>query len=173
MATTMKEQELKTRQDTHGDLYHYVESGLTNVYLDGGVKIEESPYGRAVSIVNLDGLHRCIAQCLVEKPGPLSGAEFRFLRHELDLSQRTMALLCGREERTVREWENGDGQEVQEPANTIIRVVYKERYDETATYEGTAKQLIAQLQLLDRQYFEMRLTPTEHGWCSAQEAKAA
>lgn len=142
-------------------LHHYVESGLDNVYLEGGFKIVESPYGKGVAITGLDGLHRCIAECLIVKPGPLSGAEFRFLRKELDLSQDAMGMLCGRNARTVREWEKSE--KVEEPANTIIRVIYKERDDKSATFEDMAR-MIAEIQKLDKQLFEMKLMATDGGW---------
>jgi DNA-binding transcriptional regulator YiaG len=162
MATTLNKRKRERKRPTN--LYHYVEAGLTNVYLDGGVVIEDSPYGEAVSIVDVDGLHRCIAQCLIEKPGRLTGAEFRFLRVELDLSQRMIGDLCGRKERIVREWENKNA-EVPDPANRLIRVIYSERFDPSTTYEGLSN-MIAQLQLIDKSYFEMRLTPTKDGWCT-------
>lgn len=167
MAPTVTKVMRKKKRKEKGNVYHYVESGLKNVFLAGGVESIESPYGRAVSIADLDGLHRCISRCLVEKPQKLSGAEFRFLRAELDLSQRMVAQLCGREERIIRKWEAED--EVPDPANTIIRVVYKERLDPTATYEGLAK-VISQLQQMDKKYFEMRLTPTKDGWCKQEAA---
>jgi DNA-binding transcriptional regulator YiaG len=168
MATTMTRGNKRKRRTAKEKLYHYVDSGLKNVYLNGGLTIEQSPYGQAISIIDLDGLHRSIARCLIEKPGPLSGAEFRFLRTELDLSQQTMAQLCGRKERIIREWETRDA-DVPDPANTIIRVIYRERYDETATYEGMAKK-IAQLQKLDKEYFEMLFTPTQDGWKGTKAA---
>ena len=161
MATTVKHG--RSAKKPPMSLYHYVESGLKNVYLEGGVEIEDSPYGRAVSIVDLEGLHRCIATCLVKKAANLDGAEFRFLRVELDLSQRAIAKLLGRQERIIREWESKEDGEVPDPANRIIRLIYSERDDSNATYEGLSD-MIAELQLRDKTYFEMRLTPTKDGW---------
>jgi putative transcriptional regulator len=166
MATTMK------RNRRNENVYHYVESGLNNVYLDGGVHFENSPYGKAVSIDNVDKLHACIAKCLVEKPGGLIGPEFRFLRTELDYSQRMMAQLCGREERSIREWEAKVDEEIPEPANTIIRFIYKQRREPTAQFEKVSLMLAA-LHEADRDYFEMRLTPTKDGWAPQAKAKAA
>jgi putative transcriptional regulator len=166
MATTLKHK--NKRRNPKDKLYHYIESGLTNVYLDGGVTTETTPYGPAVSIANLDDLQRCIARCLVKKPGPLTGSEFRFLRIELGFSQRMMAQLCGREERIVRTWESKED-DVGEPANTIVRFVYTQRYEPTAKYEELSRG-IAALQKMDRDYFEMRLTPTKDGWCPQPQA---
>lgn len=167
MATTMRR-----KRGTNVNVHHYVESGLNNVYLDGGVHVENSPYGRAVSIDHLDKLHACIARCLVGKPGGLTGPEFRFLRTELDYSQRMMAQLCGREERSIREWESKDDEEIPEPANTIIRFIYKQRYEPTAQFEKVSKMLAA-LHKADKDHFEMRLTPTKDGWAPQAKTEAA
>lgn len=148
-------------------LHHYTECGLDYVWLEGGFEVVESPYGRSVAIADIDGLHRCIARHLVHKSGSLTGAEFRFLRGELDLSQFAMGALCGREERSVRQWEALDA--VPEPANTIIRVVYRERYEPDATYEGIAR-TIASLQKADKELFELKLMATDNGW---QQCEAA
>ena len=39
-------------------VYHYTESGLNNVFLENGVSIHEAVYGKGVSIMDTDGLHR-------------------------------------------------------------------------------------------------------------------
>lgn len=141
--------------------HHYTESGLDNVWLAGGFEEIENPYGAGVTIHDIDGLHRCIADWLLHKPESLTGAEFRFLRMELDLSQATMGGLCGRNERSVRDWESSE--KVPEPANRIIRVIYRQRYDRTATFEGMSKE-IEELQRLDREVHELRLKVTKEGW---------
>ena len=143
-------------------LHHYLDCGLDNVWLTSGFKPISTPYGDGISIEDMDGLHKCIAQCLIDKAGNLTGKEFRFLRTELDLSQEVMGELCGVNERTIRNYERDD-KNVIEPANTIIRVIYRERYDPNATFEGMRKTII-QLQKLDKQLFEIRLAATENGW---------
>jgi DNA-binding transcriptional regulator YiaG len=150
----------------------YLDCGLDNVWIQGGVDEIESPYGKGIAIHDLNGLHECIARCLLMKPAPLTGAEFRFLRTELDLSQRVMGGLCGRNERTVRDWESRD--EVEEPANFIIRFVYKQRFTPEAQYEQFSKE-IQRLQALDKEFHELKLRNTkEEGWvplnCEAKEA---
>ena len=153
--------------------YQYRESGLDNVFIYGGFEKIDSPYGESVAIRDLKGLHQCIAQCLVEKPSPLTGAEFRFLRTELDLSQYAMGQLCGREERSVRNWETRE-EHVDEPANTIIRFVYTQRFNPSANFEELSKN-IQLLQHVDRELHEMKLRNTASGWKPAQclEAQAA
>lgn len=156
-----KVEKAETKQKSH----RYLECGLNNVWISGGFDEIPGPNGeRTISIRDLEGLHRCIANCLIKKPAPLTGAEFRFLRNELDLSQSTMGRLCGREERIVREWETR-GEAVGEPANTIIRFVYEQRYNPSAQFEEVSK-TIGQLQALDKELHELKfkIKSTESGW---------
>ena len=76
-----------------GSGHHYLESGLDNILLLNGFEVRPTPYGEAVFIQDVDGLHRSIAKYLVEKPTNLTGKEFRFLRIELDLSQQAMGVV--------------------------------------------------------------------------------
>jgi DNA-binding transcriptional regulator YiaG len=154
---------VKTRKSPNAPKkHHYTECGLDNVWIEGGFEIIDSPYGAGVSIQDMDGLHECIARCLIEKPGPLSGKEFRFLRTELDMSQSTMGALCGREERMVRNWETGD-KAVDEPANTLIRFIYLQHIKPSANFVGFS-QKIRQIQALDKQIHEWKLKSTPEGW---------
>jgi len=79
-----------------------------------------------------------------------------------------MGDLCGRKERRLRDWEKNN-EKVPDPANTIIRIVYKERYDPTATFEGLSKD-IRNLQTLDRKTHEIKLISTTDGWREKQSA---
>lgn len=166
---------MSTETQSKQAVHHYRECGLDNVWIEGGFEIIKAPGGEdAISITDLNGLHRCIADCLLEKPGLLSGAEFRFLRTELDLSQTSMAALCGRQERTVRDWETRDDA-VEEPANTIIRFVYKQRNDPSVKFEEMSKQ-IKRIQELDKELHELKLElkNTKQGWeADCVEQKAA
>lgn len=163
----------QTKNSIEQQGHQYLESGLDNVFIYGGFEIVKSAYGESVAIRDLKGLHQCIAQCLVKKAGPLTGAEFRFLRTELDLSQYAMGQLCGREERSVRLWETRD-EPVDEPANTIIRFVYTQRFEPSANFEELSKD-IQLLQRADKELHEMKLKNTGSGWRPAQclEAQAA
>jgi hypothetical protein len=61
--------------------YHFKGSGLPNVYLLNGVKIERaSDYGELITIDSLPDLFLAIAFSLVAKSQRLTGAEMRFLR---------------------------------------------------------------------------------------------
>lgn len=86
-------------------LYHYTECGLRNVWLANGYKIRKTPYGQAVYIEDVPGLHKAIGLRLVNTKPRLSGGEFRFLRKELDLAQARVAALFGCSPQTVALWE--------------------------------------------------------------------
>ncbi len=123
-----------------GQLYHYVECGLPNVWLANGYEKVPSPYGEGVSIRDIRGLHCCLARAFCDKPEGLTGAEFRFLRRELDLSQNLMGELVGRDARQIRNIERGE-KLVGEPYNRLIRHMYMARIDPKNSYIELFKRL--------------------------------
>jgi putative transcriptional regulator len=112
---------MRTESET---MYHYTESGLPNVWLVNGYTVTDTPYGKGVSINDLQGLHRVIGRALVSKPR-LAGAEIRFLRKELGCSQKGLAEIIGASEQTVSLWERDRGQ-IQPAADRILRLFYAE-----------------------------------------------
>ena len=106
--------------------YCYIESGLDNVWLENGYNIEAHPnYGDLVSILNPRGLHEAIGRWLVRQPRTLSGAEFRFLRTELDMSQRVVGTLVGAAEQSIAKWEKSRDKPVANPAaERLLRLAY-------------------------------------------------
>lgn len=128
------------------DLYHYVDCGLPNILLDGGVTTTETDYGPATTIADLDGLHHEIAMDIIKTPGPMNGAEFRFLRIELDMSQRTLAHFIKTAEKNVQRWESAREKDVPGPSGFAIAALY------TATKSDKEfRTLIDELADLDRQ----------------------
>jgi len=100
--------------------YRYEESGLPGLFLDN-VEVRRC-HGcgeREVSIPDMEGLHRAIAKCLVEKKPSLTGSEIRFLREFLDLTAVALAAQMGIDAATLSRWEN----DVQNPAATADRLV--------------------------------------------------
>ena len=103
-------------------MYHYTESGLRNVHLQNGFTEIDTPYGKAVSIHGIDDLHRAIAGHLIRQPY-LSGREFRFLRIELDMTQREVGEYLGVGPQSVAMWEKSA--RVLRKADQIIRALYQ------------------------------------------------
>ena len=71
-------------------MYHYTESGLSNVYLKNGVTVEVVDGEEYTSIDDMNGLHSAIAQTIVNTNKPLAHDEFKFLRVELNVSQKML-----------------------------------------------------------------------------------
>lgn len=71
-------------------MYHYTESGLSNVYLKNGFTVEEVDGETYSSIDDIDGLHQAIAEIVVDSKKPLTNEEFKFLRIELNVSQKSV-----------------------------------------------------------------------------------
>lgn len=86
-------------------MLRFDDGGLRNVWLENGYAFSDTPYGPAVSYHDLDGLTFAICRALVAKPGRLAGAEFRYLRLHLGLSQRSLGKLLGVTEQSVAGWE--------------------------------------------------------------------
>lgn len=106
--------------------YHYTECGLDNVYLMNGFEVTETPYGPGVIFHDVDGLHLAIGLQLADQSAPLTGAEVRFLRHELDLSQKVLAGLLGVDEQTVARWEKNKAT-IPGPAQRLLAAFYREQ----------------------------------------------
>lgn len=106
--------------------YQYKESGLDYVWLENGFTVEDHPnYGQLVSIQNVRGLHDQIGIWLATLPRRLTGAEFKFLRTELDNSQRVLARLLGVGEQSVQLWEKSRNKPVaNQAAERLLRAIY-------------------------------------------------
>lgn len=104
--------------------YHYTECGLDNVYLVSGFDFVSDGREKEVVIQDLEGLHKAIGRYLLGK-ADLSGKEIRFLRHEMSMSQVTLADLLRVSEQAVARWEKGKT-EVPKPAESIIRALYQQ-----------------------------------------------
>ena len=105
--------------------YHYTECGLDYVYLLNGFETVETPQGEAISIRNIDALHRAIGEFLCDQDAALAGKEIRFLRGEMGMSQRTFAHLFSVEERTVSRWETGET-DMPKQSDVLLRLLYEE-----------------------------------------------
>ena len=138
--------------------YHYTGCGLDNVWLRNGYRIAEDVYGQSVSIDNLPGLHHTIASLLVNKAAPLTGTELRFLRIELDLSQRRLGELLGRDAQTVALWEKGQSR-FPEVVDYLIRHIYNQAIVERSVYLEEVERLRA----LDQQDYERPFILQESG----------
>lgn len=115
---------IPTNEAPDMSIYHYVQCGLDNVWLENGFELAETPYGQSVKIDNPAQLDATIAECLTRKPSPLTGREFRFLRLQLDMSQKRVGELLGKEAQTVALWEKSAT--VNQDVDFMIRHIYRQ-----------------------------------------------
>jgi putative transcriptional regulator len=147
--------------------YHYTESGLDNIWLENGFTLETHPnYGELVSIWNVQGLHLAIGRWLIGQPRRLTGAEFHFLRTEMDLSQRLLGQLLGVTDQAIAKWEKARQRPV---ANTSAERLLRLAYSNSIGASEFAS-LLDRITKLDAEVAEseMHLTKSpEGGWAQA------
>lgn len=108
-------------------MYQYLGAGLDNVRLRNGYRLERTEAGtEVVRIDDVAGLHRALALWVCDLSRPITNKEFKFLRKELDMSQRQVAALVGVEEQTVSLWERGENA-AQPAAERLLRALMKEK----------------------------------------------
>lgn len=107
-------------------MYHYTESGLQNVWLENGYRKHKTSYGEGVSIQDVAGLHHAIGRAIAKRPR-LTGGELRFLRKEVELSQKGLAALLGVSEQIVSLWER-KGQ-IPKGIARLVKLIYLDRLE--------------------------------------------
>lgn len=143
-------------------MYHYKECGLNDVWLENGYSFKKTPYGEALFVIDVKGLHRLIAKRLVFHKPSLSGTEFRFLRKELDMSQSSLAHLIGKDVQSVARWEKQS--RVPKMAERMLRMVYRDCTDGDQV-GGTLKEIVDRLNKIDQQaYAKMKFERGSHSW---------
>jgi putative transcriptional regulator len=110
-------------RDLLAEPYHYRASGLDNIFLLNGVTTQNTSYGPMVTIEKLNGLHRAIGLHIIEKPEPMTGPEFRFLRKQMELTQAELATMMRTSDQTIANYEKGKTSELG-PADPFMRITY-------------------------------------------------
>ncbi len=104
------------------ELYRYKACGLDDVYLLNGYELVETGYGKGVQIENIQALHKAIALYLVRMQKPLKAKEFRFLRKQLDLTQKELGALMKVDAQTVARYEKAES-EIPGPTDFLLRML--------------------------------------------------
>jgi DNA-binding transcriptional regulator YiaG len=143
-------------------MHHYTESGLRNIWLANGYRVHETPHGKGIAVDNIEGLHREIGRWLCACRPRFTGAEFRFLRHELVLSQSSLAALLGNDAQSVALWEKG---KVKVPAwaDRLVRALYREHMGENVKIRALIE-TVAELETKRPQSVRFEARETRHGW---------
>jgi len=125
--------------------FHFVDSGLSYVYLVGIKYVYED--GRTLAdIPAIKQLMQLIARDLLEKPTSLTGEEIRFLRKRLGKKQADFAQEIGIEPETLSRYEN-DRVAVSEISDKVIRLYYLVFSQDEHLFEevrNAIKELLAQ-----------------------------
>lgn len=138
-------------------MYQYTSCGLDNVWLKNGFKTHEVGTVTGLSIHNMEGLHRAIALTIIRSPRPITRQEFRFIRIELDLSQKLLGSLMEKSDQSIAKWEKGK-QAIPRLADKAIRDLYMESIG-----EGVIAGLLSEMAQLDRKVHELNLELEEVG----------
>lgn len=112
------------REASEARPYHYVGSGLGNVYLVGiTYHVCKNCGGAAADIPALPELLTAIARALVKKDSGLTGEELRFLRKRLKLSGIEFSSMIGISAETLSRFENGRCA-IQPNIDKLVRLIY-------------------------------------------------
>jgi len=145
-------------------MYHYTESGLDYIWLVNGYEEVNTSYGEGVGVHNVEGLHQSIGLHIVQNRPHLTGAEIRFLRTYLEMSQAELAKLLGVGDTSIRNWESGRG-DIGNPADRLLRLLF---VDHTCG-DGTTRELVSRIADMNRdQYHEdLRFAEEDEQWSAA------
>lgn len=108
-------------------MYHYTECGLSNIVLANGYNVEIIDEEEYTSIDDMDGLHRAIAKSIVDTNGALTNEEFKFLRVELNISQRALGEKFDVSEQTIARYEKTT--KIPRTTDAALRSLYMESLD--------------------------------------------
>lgn len=145
-------------------MYHFADGGLHCVWLTNGYVEKDTPYGKAVSFHDLDGLTKAICMALSNKPGKLTGAEFRYIRSGLLLSQKSLGKLLGCTEQAVAKWEKTG--KVPKTSDLVVRMIYKQAHDGKEGVGAT----VEMLNTIDRiSHSRIIVSEVHHKWTSKVE----
>ncbi len=115
---------LKKYAATHAKPYHFLDSGLPNVYLIGVKYWVCGKCGaQSAEIPAPEQLMNVIGESIVMKPGVLTGQEIRFLRKRVGKKAADFAALINKTPEHFSKLETG-ALPLQEPTDKLIRLTY-------------------------------------------------
>ncbi len=138
-------------------MYHYTDGGLRNIWLANGYERMETSYGIAITIQDLPGLSRAICKALIRKNSKLTGAEFRYLRQAMLMSQASLGRMLGRTDQAIAGWEKNS--KVPKFADQMLRVFYAAHPDGNEQ----VKNIIHAMNDVERT-IHFVMTETKQGW---------
>lgn len=145
-------------------MYRFTDGGLRNIWLANGYTIEKTPYGETVSIQDVPGLVQAICKALIRKKTHLTGAEFRYVRQAMLMSQASLGKALGRSDQSVAIWEKRG--RIPKFADSMLRVLYAAHSDGNEK----VKNIIHALNDVDRVvHFVMK--KSKQGWSAVESSE--
>lgn len=105
--------------------YLYKASGLDNVLLVGLLAARDDDGDDCVTIPNVNGLHKAIAEAIVNRPRGISGKELRFLRTLMGKTQAELAQEVHKDGQSLGRWEREEIA-IDPNAEALIRLMARE-----------------------------------------------
>lgn len=102
--------------------YHYTESGLKNIWLNGVDITIDDDGDECVNIPKINELNKEIAKSLIKKQGSMCGDELAFLRSYIDETQEQFSKRLGRTRVQIARWENGTTK-IPQDIDMLIRAI--------------------------------------------------
>ena len=103
--------------------YEYTESGLQGIFLHSGYETADIDGETFVSVIDTEGLHRCIGEHIVFNRKELSSEEVKFLRKTLDMTQSELGRWIGQSGQQIARWEKGQST-IPGPADRLLRAIF-------------------------------------------------
>jgi transcriptional regulator with XRE-family HTH domain len=144
--------------------HHYRACGLDDVYLLNGFTVEETDYGRGVSVHNEEDLHRAIGLRVISDKKPVSAREFRFLRKQMGFTQEQLGKRLRVDAQTVARYEK-DQTAIPGSTDAVMRFLYAVYLIPEQQRMEVLKELAEELE--DRESNSgraMYFRQTNHGW---------
>ena len=108
--------------------YEYKASGLDNVKLIGMEIVLDDDGDACVVIQNVNGLHKAIAEAIVNCRRGISGKELRFLRTLMGKTQAELAGDVNKDTQSVGRWERGE-HPIDANAEALLRLMAREKLE--------------------------------------------
>lgn len=108
--------------------YRYTECGLDNVLIEGMVPCKDDEGDDVCTIPNILGLHKVIAESIISREAGMTGAELRFIRTEMGMTQAELAKVVHNDAQTIGRWERNEFP-IDQTAEALIRLLAIEQLE--------------------------------------------
>ena len=151
----------------HHRTVDYPQAGLPYPVLLVDVPVRECPAcgETAITLPDVEGLHRALCRHIIHASRAMSGREVRFLRKYLGWRAEYLAAVMGVDPKTLSRWENGR-QKVGPVAERLLRLLVLQRLE--ADPNPFVDTVLPTLTLAEAATVEpLRLTLARTGWRQA------